>query len=176
MRWLKLCPFAERLALQWSLFRGRRLAKSAMVVSDGELVTRHLFAPSMGETPAESELRWPNVFQFSSQHGGFESLVWRRYAPDDNCVDSLGRQSANQAARLGRNKKYMGSRTAKSAEIHLIRNKNGHGFNLLHAPEEGIHHAHIGFRESTDLPLTKADKSELKVMLRKYFYPDGNCA
>lgn len=172
MRWLKYCRVAEKLAFRLSLRKGERLGTSQLDIGSFDFVSRHIFAPSMGKTLPESELNWGNVFQFSTKHDALESLVWRKFAPDADCVDSLGRISVQQALRLGRTKSYLGSRSALVGDIRAYRNKNGHGIKVFHAPSEGIHHAHITYDRNPASDLTKNDKSELKFQLKRIFTLD----
>jgi hypothetical protein len=136
-------------------------------ISRSAKVSRLVFDPPMGADM--DDLVWRQVFQFQEKHGQLESLVWRRFAPEDNCVHSIGRMRETDIKLEGRDKKYVGSISTIISDILNYRNANGHGFNVVHDPKEGIHHVHICYDPAVHAPMTKNDKNELKVKLLEIF-------
>jgi len=53
--------------------------------------------------------------------------------------------------------------------MRSIRTVRGHGFDVRHAPAEGIHHAEIHYSSPDTVPLLKGDKGELKLALQRAF-------
>jgi hypothetical protein len=134
-------------------------------IPDGDYVSRHLFAPEMGS--ADFALLWDRVFMFKTDRNFCESVVWRKYAPAMAAVHNLGcaKQKVDRAA--GKNCTYFASVTAKVERVRAIRSLTGARFEVVHAPEEGKHHAHITYAEGH--ALTKNDKAQLKQAIRHAF-------
>lgn len=134
-------------------------------IPDGDDVSRLLFAPSMGAPGGE--LVWDNVFMFKTDRNYCESVVWRHHAPALINVHNIGceKQAADRAE--GRTSTYFGALTGRVGRIREIRSKNGARFQVVHVPEEGVHHAHIAYLH--DAPITKNDKAELKKGIRAEF-------
>ena len=130
-------------------------------------ITKMIFDPPMGHNVRN--LIWKEVFQFPSKYDHCESVVWRRFVPAGSCVHRIGCMRQHDLRLGGRSKTYAGSVTAQVREVRAYRNPNNHGFNVFHAPSEGIHHAHIQFAISPDNLLTRNDKNELKFALEKIF-------
>ncbi len=143
----------------WKLKRER--------IPDADNVSRWIFHPPMGKDIAE--LVWQNVFAFPSANAQCESVVWRKYAPDISDVHRMGCERQKQLRAEGKDKTYVGALTAYVRDIRGFRNKNNHGFFVIHEPSEGIYHAHIGFNASPDNEFTKSDQKELKFALIKIF-------
>jgi len=114
-----------------------------------------------------SELIWQNVFMFRTEHNCCESLAWRKYAPSIADVHNLGCSKQRNDRAAGRNSTYFGALTGNAGNVRNLRSKNGGRFEILHAPDEGIHHVHITFQNVERL--TKSDKTELKVLIRGQF-------
>jgi hypothetical protein len=136
-------------------------------IPDQEDVSRHLFAPSMGEWG--SDLIWHVVFMFKTERNYCESVVWRRYASTLADVHKLGCDKQRVDRADGKSSTYFGAITGNVGRIRGIRSKNGARFQIVHAPEEGIHHAHISY--AGDVSPSKNDKAELKSKIRREF-PD----
>jgi hypothetical protein len=115
----------------------------------------------------DKDLIWEYVFMFKTDHNFRESVVWRKYAPALADVHVLGcnKQEADRAT--GRMITYFGALTGNVGRIRAIRSKTGARFEVVHVPEEGIHHAEIGYLH--DRPLTKNDKAELKRGIKEEF-------
>lgn len=57
----------------------------------------------------------------------------------------------------------------KIAHVRGIKTVRGHGFDVRHAPSEGIYHAEIHYTSPEAVPLLRSDKGELKLALQKVF-------
>lgn len=51
-----------------------------------------------------------------------------------------------------------------------IKTNRGHGFEVRHAPDEGMHHAEVSYKEGEG-GLQRIDKAELRLALQKVFGP-----
>jgi hypothetical protein len=112
----------------------------------------------------DKDLIWPNIFQFPSADGQVESLVWRRHAPKIEDVHRIGcEKQRNDRAKGRANSTYFGAITGNVGDIKTVKSKSGKSFTIVHAPEQGVHHAHLGFSEGS----TKADRTELKVEMSR---------
>lgn len=111
-------------------------------------------------------LTWGNLFQFPK--GRRESLVWRRYAPLQDDVHQIGRAVA---ALKPQPRDYEGFLPAVVGDLRAIRSGRGHGFEVVHAPEDGQgqHHAEIGYAIAQGTEFDKSDKTELKALLQRAF-------
>jgi hypothetical protein len=126
----------------------------------------------------DRDLFWENVFQFPSNAGRCESLVWRKYAVAIDETHDLGcnKQASDRAQ--GRDRSvYFGAITGNAGEIRSLRSTRGIGLVIDHVPAEGIFHAHLGFSPGSE----KNDRTELKAILRLKFgeveghqCPDGH--
>jgi hypothetical protein len=132
-------------------------------IPDADRLSRHLYSPSMGTS--NDDLRWDNVFMFERKYGRRDSLVWSKYAPTSADIHSLGcyRQWSDRAKQ--KSTTYFGAIVSAALVIRGLRSKNGARFLVVHARDEGIHHAEITF--APDPPPGKNDLSELKVLLRE---------
>ena len=173
LRLLSICPWADRLYLKLQIWRGQKMSARSflMDIPDEDHVARHVFGPSMGTSADNEGLINKNFFMFASQHGGVESLVWRKFAPDAACVHSIGRATARRSNRAGktRPKKYLGFRGANVSQLRSYRSLNGFRFFVEHAPEEGVHHVHIARETPNGSKLPKPDRSEMLTALVKLF-------
>ena len=169
MRFSTASRFADWCMHALSLVVGRYAAYLGLRqrIPDKAKVSRMIFDPQMGADVAK--LVWEAVFQFPSDREYCESVVWRRFAPADSCVHSIGCKRQRDLRSERRNKTYKGTITAHVWKIREFRNPNNHGFHVIHAPSEGIHHAHIRYDISPDKKLTKIDKNELRFALKKIF-------
>jgi len=133
-------------------------------------VSRWLFSPPL--SPDLSELAqqqyYHMVFAFPSSNNRCESVVWSKYAPTPLDVHNLGceDQSRRRIEHPHKNAEYLGSLTANVAKIRDFKNINGHGFDVVHAPEEGQHHAHIFIAPNPDKTLNRGDLNNLRERLR----------
>jgi len=72
--------------------------------------------------------------------GTDESLVWRKYARDDDDVHRIGCDKERRKRIRKPDTRYKGCGTTTAGQIRGCRNARGHGLSVQHAPEEGIHH------------------------------------
>src|SRR4051812_3437948 len=128
------------------------------------MVSRLLFEPSMRKE--DKDLFWENVFQFPSNQGQCESVIWRAKAPSIEEVHAIGcaKQAADGAKGRARST-YFGSITGNVGDIRSLKSATGACLVVEHYPDEGDAHAHIGFSPGTN----KNDRNELKVLLRDKF-------
>lgn len=133
-------------------------------IPDSDEVSRLLYEPGM--RAASRDLFWNNVFQFPSDAGGCESVVWRKYAATIEDTHSIGceKQASDRAKGRARST-YFGAITGNVGEIRSIKSTRGIGLVVEHAPSEGQFHAHLGFAPGSQ----KNDRTELKVMLKSKF-------
>ena len=134
------------------------------VIPDPDMVSRLLFEPSM--RAGDKSLFWENIFQFPSNAGRCESVIWRKYAADMPDVHALGCEKQVRDRNNGNDKSiYFGAITGNVGDIRSIRSANGIYLTAEHVPEEGIFHAHVGFSPGSK----KNDRNTLKVLLRSKF-------
>lgn len=133
--------------------------------ADSAIVTRLVDSPRMYE-PAKG-LIWESTFEFPG--GAGESVNWDKYAPPPEVVHRLGlaRQLSKRENRP--EFKYAGYIASQARTVREIKTVRGHGFAVDHVPSEGQHHAEIRRVPSVDNPLTKIDKSELRLALERAF-------
>jgi hypothetical protein len=133
-------------------------------IPDHDHVSRLLFEPSMR---VDLDLLWPLIFQFPSDQGRVESVVWRAKAIELGTVHGLGCEK--QMSDRGKGKltsTYFGAITGNVGEIRSIRSA-GASFTVIHVPEEGDEHAHVGFSPGA----TKSERNALKFLHREKFGP-----
>ena len=68
---------------------------------------------------------------------------------------------------------YEGAVSTKVSTILDIKNQAGDSFFVKHVPEEGQHHAHVGYVFSADGANLKKRKIDLKEFLRNAFFAAG---
>jgi hypothetical protein len=112
-------------------------------------------------------LIWQNVFQFPDGQG--ESVIWRKYASSSNDVHLIGFKREMLKQQKSPQMRYEGFLTGKVKCIREIQTKNGHRFEVIHAPCEGQAHAEIRYAPSPSAKLTKPEKAELKLALQSCF-------
>lgn len=116
----------------------------------------------------ELDLIWDCVFEFPGRD--CESLVWRKHASTDDEVHKIGAGREAEKQQTRPEYQYIGFITAEVCQIRNIQTSRGHGFTITHEPSEGKHHAHVNYRRADpDTKLTRPDKQELKLALRKCF-------
>lgn len=138
-------------------------------ISDGDSVSRNVYFPLMyGDA---SELVWKEVFPFPG--GQCESVVWRKYAPEDADVHTIGVKHEERKRELKPEWTYTGFISAIVQDIRNIKSAAGHGFEVDHAPEcDADHHTHICYLPANDAEpstLKKSEKSDLKAWLKRAF-------
>jgi hypothetical protein len=134
-------------------------------VPNEEAISRLIYYPRMYE--AYEGLIWQVVFEFPKST--CESVVWRRYAPGVEDVHTIGKDIEEQKKLRRPDVRYVGFISAHVGDVRSIRTANGHSFTVMHEPSEGRHHAHVCYNSACERDLTKNDKNELKMMLRKTF-------
>jgi hypothetical protein len=139
-------------------------------IPDEDEVSRHIDSP-LRFSAAEQRLIERQVFQFPSDDGNRESLIWRKYKPTLAELHAMGceRQAHKRTTNPGWT--YEGAITIVVGAIRQLRNRMGNGFVVEHDPEEGTHHVTIRFSIPEGYGLKKAEKSELKDMLVRAFRP-----
>jgi len=141
-------------------------------IPDSEVISRHVEAPRTFD-PEKRSLILELLFEFPDGRG--ECVVWRRYAATDGEVHSLGKaweekKRARQVEAKGvATMKYVGFLSAGVVATRALRSAAGHGFEVSHTPDEGMHHAEIIYKPAEDSALTKPHKTELKLMLQRLF-------
>ena len=137
----------------------------AELIPDGDSVHRLIDFPVMYN---ESRgMLWEAVFQFPKELS--ESVIWQKYAPTTEDVHRIGCEREATKRQMKPKIRYVGFISAVARAIRGIRTRHGHGFALSHEPEEGVYHAAISYRPADARLLTKNEKSELKLALRKVF-------
>lgn len=130
-------------------------------------VSRHVDSPDKWH-PNEKRFIEDRLFIFKRPEE-VESVVWRKYARTIDAVHALG--CGRQAQKREGNPywTYEGAITASVAAIRAIRTVAGDAFQVVHAPDEGIHHAHIECQLADTQQFLKQRKSDLKEYLRNVF-------
>lgn len=141
-------------------------------IPNEEGVSRLCDWPSMYEDSGRGSIA-ANLF-FTFPEGQSESLVWRKYAPEEADVHALGCQRETVKRARNPQARYTGCRTSKAGTIRDFRSARGHGFTITHEPIEGIHHAAVAYLPAggaTVDTLKKGEKGELKLALSNLFGP-----
>lgn len=140
-------------------------------IPDEDLVSRLVDSPHKW-SQAERKFVEARLFEFPS-HDPVESVVWRKYKPDIAAVHALGcvMQAAKREAKP--NWTYEGAVSTQVLAIRGIRNQVGDGFSVAHAPDEGEHHAHVGYVLVAGDENLKHRKADLKEFLRNTFLTAG---
>lgn len=135
-------------------------------IPDDDVVSRFLDVPRTYDV--EKELLLPDAFVFC---GGIECVVWRRYAPKDSDVHALGclRERAKREDSKKLDYRYVGFKSAGVEEVRRLRTTAGHGYDVIHAPDEGKHHAVIQHKAAEGQIITKAHKSDLRELIHQAF-------
>jgi hypothetical protein len=135
-------------------------------IPDPDMVSRLLFEPSM--RAEDKDLIWANLFQFPSDQGQCESVVWRKYAVDIQDVHVMGCAKQTSDRSKGRHRStYFGAITGNVGDIRSIRSPSGASLTIVQVPDEGAAHAHVGFSPGCN----KNDRNSLKFLLKSKFGP-----
>jgi hypothetical protein len=138
-------------------------------VADDDFVSRHIYSPRMGSASA---FVWHQVFEFPSDDGRRESVVWRKVARLDDEVHEIGLKKAAAEALVGKAIDYIGFLTSLVEPIRTRRTTRGHYFEVRYAPDEGKWHCEIRVVVADDIPnLTKGDKSDIREIMKELFEP-----
>jgi hypothetical protein len=131
-------------------------------------VSRYIDSPEKWDAD-ELRFKEDRLFLFK-QPDYAESVVWRKYAPAILDVHQLGCERQKHRRAISPHWTYQGAITASVQSIRNIRgNHAGDTFEVVHAPDEGVHHAHIEMRLSDETALLKQRKVDLKERLRLVF-------
>jgi hypothetical protein len=117
----------------------------------------------------DRELIWETIFMFSKGRG--ESVNWEKYCSLPDEAHARGCQWEREKRATQPQKRYEGYIAAVTEHIRNINTAAGHGFDVLHKPEEGIFHAEIHYRPNaaSTQPLTPGEKADLKLWLKREF-------
>lgn len=147
-------------------------------IPDGDNVSRLVEYP-LSYRP-EAGLIWENVFRFQSKDHDCDSIVWRKYAAQDDDVHEIGRRVShdkNIKQERVNDRAYEGFITAHVGTVRNFRTERGHGFSVTHVPEDDRRdHGHLCCARDPNSVWNKADKAELKLVLREIFSPLVGCA
>ncbi len=133
-------------------------------IEDNDCLSRLLYEPAQ-ILPGSSYYIRDKLFEFPSNAGRLESLVWRKKCLTSYDVNSLGCEQ--ETLRINKASHYRGYVSAIASQIRNIRLKNGHKLLVFHSPEEGDWHVHIHF--CTNGTPSKPDKSDVRAALEKIF-------
>jgi hypothetical protein len=105
-------------------------------IPDEEMISRLIYFPRMYDF--HDQLMWQVIFEFSK--GACESVVWRRYAPGSEDVHRIGEEVESQKKSRRPDVRYVGFISANVGGVRSIVTANGHGFVVVHEPDEGVYH------------------------------------
>lgn len=136
-------------------------------IPDTDEVYRSIYFPFM-YSQARS-LIWENVFQFPGGSG--ESVMWSKYVADLDAVHAMGCDTERRKRGEKPEFKYEGAIVTGVGAIRGVRSKDGHALDVIHEPDEGVHHAEIKLAPVDGKPFSKNHKNELKFGLRQIWGP-----
>lgn len=140
-------------------------------IPDADSVSRLIDFPH--KYTEERELIWDSIFAFPKSKGKYtgESVNWSKYCASEDEIHALG--CAWQLAKCERvpDMRYVGFMVAVVGDIRQIQTRRGHAFEVIHAPEEGRHHAEIRYlpSQAANTPFESHDREELKLVLQSKF-------
>ncbi len=132
-------------------------------IPDNDVISRIIQSP----IHFQQELIWLAVFVFPKSE--CESTVWRKYAPSNDDVHTIGQKMVAEKLETRADRQYKGFVSAEVGKIRKIRTMRGHAFSVEHSPSEGIHHAEVCIVPSSSQDLKKNDKVELRQALEYHF-------
>lgn len=139
-------------------------------IADEDNVSRQVYAPRMGTV---GNFNWPQVFEFPSDAGKKESVVWRKIAVTDGEVHTLGRDREARQKAAGKNVDYTGFMTARAGDIRAKRTTRGHTFRVYPDKSEGDAHAVIQVIAAEGIErLNKNDNSDVRAIMQCLFEPN----
>jgi hypothetical protein len=106
---------------------------------------------------------------FEFPGGSGESVIWRKYAPTDEDVHAIGAQWEQKKRERRDETRYVGFATNTAGTVRGFRTARGHGFDVVHVPDEGKYHAEVRYSPATVVPLIKPDRAELRLAIAKMF-------
>ncbi len=139
------------------------------LIPDRDWVSRFLFFPKSFKE-GSSEIAEEGFITFEQNKGYSDSLVWRKYAPENQQVHAIG--SCVEAKKKERNPdaEYKGFMSAQAKEIRSIE-VEGTRLDVKHIPEEGIHHAEVYCIPGTKAKIKGSVRSDIKVRLYNLMAP-----
>lgn len=132
-------------------------------------VSRHIDSPDKWNADEKNFIE-ERLFLFRRPEE-VESLVWRKYASSIDQVHALGCAREKLRRETKPNWTYEGAITAHVQAIRDIATNEGDTFDVVHAPDEGQHHAHVQYRLAQGQNFLKQRKLNLKEMLCAVFLP-----
>jgi hypothetical protein len=134
-----------------------------------DAVSRMIDSPEKW-SPEEKKFIDERVFLFKTPDE-VESVVWRKYAPEIADVHAIGcaRQAEKRLNEAHSSWTYEGAASAAVSAIRSIQNIKGDHLEVSHAPDEGIHHAHLELRFLAGNDFRKQRKADLKEAVRNLF-------
>jgi len=134
-----------------------------------DAVSRMIDSPEKW-SPEEQKFIDERVFLFKTPDE-VESVVWRKYASAiaDVHVIGCGRQAEKRRSEAHSSWTYEGATTAPVSAVRSIQNIKGDRVEVSHAPDEGIHHAHLELHFSDGKDFRKQRKADLKEAVRNLF-------
>lgn len=134
-----------------------------------DLVSRLVDSPKKW-SPAQKQFIDEYLFVFQKADGYKESLIWRKYKPAIGDVHAIGCGMQQKKRAEGRSDwTYEGALTTNAGALRGLTNGYGDGFFVVHAPEEGDEHLHIGFSMLPSDEGARARRTELADVLRTFF-------
>jgi hypothetical protein len=115
---------------------------------------------------------WHEIFEFPSEDGKTESVVWRVLCLDDESVHEVGKRREARKLREGNNILYIGFVTSAVGPIRRRTTRRGHGFIVYHCPsiEEGAWHSVIKIVIANGIDkLSKNDNSDVRAIMQELF-------
>ena len=139
------------------------------VIPSEDSVSRMIDSPEKW-SPEEQKFIDERVFLFKTPDE-VESVVWRKYAPAIADVNAIGcaRQAEKRCHEAHSSWTYEGAATAAVGAIRAIQTIKGDQVEVSHAPDEGIHHAHLELRFSAGNDHRRQRKADLKEAVRNLF-------
>lgn len=138
-------------------------------IPDDDPLGRLIYFPSM--YGGSEELLYKQVFQFPSNDGACECLVWSKYATVPDGMHEIGIRDEEAKRARGNPARYDGFMLCKAGKIRAVKSANGHGFSLVHDSSEGDYHVLISYLAAPDTVIRKAERGDLRLLLFKSFEP-----
>lgn len=145
-------------------------------IPNDNLLSRYVFLPDMYRPDAG--LLWQGFAQFETpgpdqKEAPHESVAWRKYLVTDTDVHSKG-QTLEQYKRQRRNEvRYVGFGTAQAVAVRGAQTSAGHGYSLMHEPEDGAdEHTRLSLRHASGEVTKKfrpTEKNDLRELLSNIF-------
>lgn len=130
-------------------------------------MSRAIIKPRM--MAGADSLVWNEIFQFTSNSGRVESLIWMQIAVCEKCVHVLGLRIQGDRP----TKQYAGFLRSDVSTISASRTVRGHWFSLSHKPDEGEWHVHIKVESPEGVSISPQDKLDIRALMQDAFtkYP-----